>query len=172
MSRALPHRLPIVVLTLGLALATVACGGSSSGGSGDTSATSVEETTTTTIPTPASAGVTCQTASAALGRVSDSVLGQDPGAVDLETLNIRLGNTINLYRECQTALRATIPTLPAAAQGPATAYADSIDPVLAELQNPPTATTTAAWLDTLTVVVDAMAVARQNLAAADPAFGL
>ena len=145
----------------------VACGSSSETES--SIEPSVEETTTTTVATPAAVGKLCQAASDGLGRIGDRILDQGAG-LDLEAINLQIPVVVGMLEECQSGIRAVIPTLSPEAQALATAYADSYDPIIALMMSPPAPDGATAWLEQLSPANDATVDAGRALIAVDPSF--
>ena len=138
----------------------------------DGAGSEMETTTTVALPTAAQAGLTCQTAGIALQKIGDEITSE-PGSIDLATVGELITSAVAPAHQCQTAMEAAIPSLAAAAQGPAGDYARGLGAVIDLLQAPPTdADAVMPWLSQLSAAADPVAIAKSALTQADPSIGL
>ena len=162
-------------LAVALSLTLAACGGTSksasSSSSSSTATSSAAPAPATTIPTAAQVVATCNAADNALQPIANAI--EAGGAtMDYATLDDLVQAAVAPAQNCQNAMQASIPGLPANAQGPAGQYAAAIGQVVALLKAPPTdGVSGATWASQIESIVSGPGkAAKAALAAADPTF--
>ena len=161
------------IVTLALALAVVgslaACSSSSDNSSPSTTAAPTP-TDAPKRPTRGDVRFECGRAKRQHERLGGE-LKRDGAQIDYAALGTELTDVSQLVGNCQTAVGDGVPGLPADVQGPATAYAQSLDGVIAALNDAPTGPTpVGVWVQQLADASAAVARAEQALLAADPDF--
>ena len=156
---------------LGLGLLLAACGGSSSDSAATTTSPPSTAATTTTIPTATQVVAACNAAENAIQPIAEAIEAGG-STMDFATLDDLVEAAVAPAQNCQTTMQASIPGLPAAAQGPAGQFASATGQIIALLKAPPTeAAAVPGWAAQLQAVVNGPGgAAKAALAAADPTF--
>lgn len=168
--QALLKRIAGPVLLGAVAMLAVGCGSSSGSASGSSSSSSTTSGPTTTVPSIATVISVCQKASSAASSIGSMLQSAQP-STPMSQIDDEMKTLVAPIQQCETAFRSAIPGLPAAAQAAATAYANSLGPIIESLQDPPpSAEAVSGWVQQFTAQSAAVSEAKAALVQADPSF--